>query len=222
MPAVLFGSISTVADTSELQRAAFNRAFETHGLDWRWRHEDYLALLEQSGGQQRIADYAASRGEEVDAAAVHRTKSTLFQESLTAAGLQPRPGVVETIHAAQAAGVEVGLVTTTSPDNVAALLAALSPALGREDFDVVVDVTDVAAPKPDEAAYTYALKQLAQGAAGCVAIEDNLGGVHAAVAAGLHCVAFPNENTAGHTFTEADSTVDALDFDQLRTRYLEV
>ena len=40
MPAILFGSISTVADTSELQREAFNQAFAEHGLDWRWDRDD--------------------------------------------------------------------------------------------------------------------------------------------------------------------------------------
>jgi hypothetical protein len=34
MSAILFGSISTLADTSELQRRAFNEAFSAHGLDW--------------------------------------------------------------------------------------------------------------------------------------------------------------------------------------------
>ena len=33
MSSVLFGSISTVADTSEVQRQAFNRAFAEHGLE---------------------------------------------------------------------------------------------------------------------------------------------------------------------------------------------
>ena len=37
MSAILFGSISTIADTSELQRQAFNQAFKAHGLDWDWR-----------------------------------------------------------------------------------------------------------------------------------------------------------------------------------------
>jgi HAD superfamily hydrolase (TIGR01509 family) len=222
MPAVLFGSISTVADTSELQRESFNRAFEHHRLDWHWGRDEYLDLLRQSGGEQRIADYAGQRGEQVDAAAVHRTKSQLFQDSLTATELTPRPGVVETIHTAKADGIAVGLVTTTSPGNVDALLAALAPAVTRADFDVVVDATDVEASKPDEAAYAFALKQLAQGAAGCVAIEDNLDGVRSAKAAGLPCVAFPNANTAGHSFTAADETVDRVDLGDLRSRYLEV
>ena len=67
MSALLLGSISTVADTSELQRQAFNQAFEAHGLDWRWDRDDYRAMLSTSGGQDRIAGYARSRGEDVDA-----------------------------------------------------------------------------------------------------------------------------------------------------------
>ena len=45
MPALLLGSISTVADTSELQRQAFNQAFEEHGLDWQWDQDQYRAML---------------------------------------------------------------------------------------------------------------------------------------------------------------------------------
>jgi phosphoglycolate phosphatase-like HAD superfamily hydrolase len=60
MSAILFGSISTLVDSSELQRRAFNEAFESHGLDWQWSQPDYVAMLESNGGAQRIADYATS------------------------------------------------------------------------------------------------------------------------------------------------------------------
>ena len=104
MSAILFGSISTVADTSELQRESFNQAFEQHDLDWNWNRDEYLKMLKKSGGQQRIADYASSRGVEVDAAAVHQTKSDLFQKSLTESGVSARPGVVETVRSAKTRG----------------------------------------------------------------------------------------------------------------------
>ena len=73
MPAILFGPISTISDTSELQRQAFNDAFAEHGLDWNWGLDEYRALLTSNGGAARIADYAAERGDEVDAQAVHAT-----------------------------------------------------------------------------------------------------------------------------------------------------
>ena len=214
MSAILIGSISTVADTSERQREAFNAAFAEHGLDWTWDRDEYVRMLSSSGGAQRIADYAAARGEAVDADAVHATKSELFRDGVAGSGLSARPGVAQTIRAARDAGIKVALVTTTSPDNVATLLDAL-PDVARDEFDLVVDATQVDTPKPDAAAYDYALRTLGERPENCVAVEDNVGGVAAANAAGLRCVAFPNENTAAHDFAPAAETVDQLEFDRL-------
>jgi HAD superfamily hydrolase (TIGR01509 family) len=211
MPAVFFGSISTLADTSELQRQAFNDAFSAYGLDWQWSREDYRSMLGSNGGAQRIADYAASHGQDVDAAAVHAKKSQVFRELLASSTVTPRSGVVDVIEEAKRGGQKLGLVTTTSKDNVSALLSALQPHLNADTFDVIVDVDSVSSPKPDPAAYSHALEQLGEDAADAVAIEDNPGGVQAATAAGISCVAFPNENTAGSDFTAAAETVDSLD-----------
>jgi HAD superfamily hydrolase (TIGR01509 family) len=216
MSAVLFGSISTVADTSEMQRQAFNQAFAAHGLGWRWDHGDYLAMLATSGGQARIGAYASSLGQTVDARAVHETKSAIFQESLASSPLSPRPGVLQTIQDAKRQGLKVGLVTTTSRANITALLGALSPDITASDFEVIVDATSVAAPKPDQAAYAFALQTLGEKHGDCVAIEDNVDGVQAARSAGLTCVAFPNENTAKHDFAAADRTVDRVDLSELQ------
>lgn len=216
MTAVLFGSVSTLADTSELQREAFNGAFEAHGLDWHWSQDDYRSMLAGSGGRNRIAAYADERGQAVDADAVHQTKSELFQQALTNSALEPRPGVVETITAAKDQGTKIALVTTTSPDNVSSLLAALGPHLDGAHLDLVVDSSSVQQPKPDKAAYTFALDTLGEEARDCVAVEDNVGGVESAVAAGVACVAFPNENTADHDFVGAADRVERVDLDTLQ------
>lgn len=217
MSAILFGSISTLADTSELQRRAFNEAFAAHGLDWTWERTDYVRMLESNGGADRVAAYAEARGEEVDAAAVHRSKSEIFQKLLGDGGIEPRSGVVDTVEAARRDGVKLGLVTTTSPENVSALIAALSPHVDVADFDVVVDSSQVSTPKPDRAAYDFALEQLGVHAQDAVAIEDNLGGVQSAMSAGVNVVAFPNENTREHGFDPAAVRVDRLDASELRT-----
>lgn len=216
MSAILFGSISTLADTSELQREAFNRAFADHGLTWRWDRDDYLAMLEKSGGADRIAAYAEAVGDEVDAAAVHATKSERFRESLATSPVSARPGVVETIRSARDGGLRVGLVTTTAKDNVTALLDALAPDVSAADFDVVLDKSDAERPKPDRDVYDVAVSRLHEQATACVAIEDNVQGAQAAHAAGVACVAFPNQNTAGHEFAAADRRVDRLELDELR------
>lgn len=215
MPALLFGSISTLADTSELQRRAFNEAFAAHGLDWDWCREDYVAMLGSNGGRQRVADYASARGEDVDADAVHATKSKLFQKLVIDADLEPRPGVVATIERAKQQGYRLGLVTTTSAANVSALLAALHGHIDGDAFDLVVDGSAVDHPKPDPAVYEFALGKLGEEQAGVVAIEDNVGGLRAAVEAGLRCIAFPNQNTVDGDFSAAVEKVDVLDADRV-------
>jgi HAD superfamily hydrolase (TIGR01509 family) len=215
--AVLLGSISTVVDTSEIQRRAFNDAFARHGLDWEWDRERYVAMLESNGGRDRIAEYAQSVGESVDADAVHATKSQIFQELLASSGARPRPGVAETIRAAHEQGLRVGLVTSTSKENVAALLDAVKDEIGAGELDVVIDSSRVERTKPDPAAYRVALDELGLAAADCVAVEDNVGGTRAAEAAGIPVVAFPNENTASSDFPSAVGRVDHLDLAELRS-----
>lgn len=211
MPAVLFGSISTLADTSELQRQAFNQAFERAGLDWEWSRDDYASMLESSGGARRIQDYAESRGEDVDAAAVHASKSEIFQELLGNSTVSTRPGVTGTIATAREHNFKLGFITTTSRANIDALLSALEPEVSAETFDLIVDSESVAEAKPDAAAYEFALEELDESAENVIAIEDNVGGVAAAVSAGISCIAFPNENTNDGVFTAAIQIVDSLD-----------
>ena len=219
MPAVLFGSIGTIADTSELQREAFNGAFREHGLDWKWSREEYQRLLQDSGGANRIAAYAEAQGDEVDAAAVHATKSRLFQEKLRVTELAPRPGLVDTIDQVRANGYKLALVTTTSAENIEALTEAMRPQLDIASFDLIVDTSSVERSKPDPEAYRFALERLDEKPTECLAVEDNIGGVQAAVSAGVTCVAFPGENNVDHEFDGAADRVDELAFAELRTLF---
>ncbi|MHC1561059.1 HAD-IA family hydrolase [Actinomycetospora sp. C-140] len=215
MTALLFGSISSVADTSEIQREAFNIAFAEHGLDWHWDRDDYRSRLDSAGGEARIAEEARRRGEDVDAAAVHATKSQRFREQLRSGGVAPRPGFLDALQTAKTNGWKTGFVTTTSRDNVLAVIDALGPTVSADDFDVVVAADQVATPKPDPAAYTFALQALGEDPAKAVAVEDNRDGVRAAAAAGVTVLAFPNENTAGSEFPGAARRVDALTADEV-------
>ena len=48
MKAILFGSIGTLIETSNIQRESFNQAFKEIGLDWYWDQESYKQLLKKS------------------------------------------------------------------------------------------------------------------------------------------------------------------------------
>jgi HAD superfamily hydrolase (TIGR01509 family) len=219
MAAILFGSISTLADTSELQRQAFNDAFRSHGLDWSWDRDTYRDMLAGNGGTGRIAAYAERRGDDIDAASVHASKTDRFHELLSSQPVAARAGILDCLRAAQARGIAVAVATTTSPANIAAVLASAEVDAGA--LALVLDAEQVSHPKPDPEVYRVALERLAERAGACVAIEDNPGGVVAATAAGLPCVAFPNANTVGLDFPGAAATIDRVDLDGLLA-HLEV
>jgi HAD superfamily hydrolase (TIGR01509 family) len=216
MSAILFGSIGAIAETSELQRLAFNQAFTLHKLDWQWSRDEYITLLEKSGGQNRVLDYAKSLGISVDAEAIHHSKSEIFQKLLQERPLEARSGVVEVMQMAKQSGLKLAFVTATSKQNVMSILEALKNEINESDFDLVVSASDIEHPKPAPDAYNFALKQLGQMPQSCVAVEDNFCGLEAAKAAGLACIAFPGENTAHHNFEAADLCVNRLDFKQLQ------
>jgi HAD superfamily hydrolase (TIGR01509 family) len=214
MKAVLFGSISTLADTSELQRRAFNDIFAEAGLDWHWDQESYRAMLATNGGEHRIAGFARDRGAVVDPATLHDAKNQRFIALLADADVVLRPGVAAVIEGARSGDARVAFATTTSRQTIDALLGALAPSVAADDFALITDVTSVTSPKPSPDVYVHACAEIDVAPADCVAIEDNPGGFAAALAAGIPCVAFPNENTRALDFGTA-ATVDAITADAL-------
>lgn len=202
MKAVFFGSLSVLADTSELQRTAFNLAFQEAGLPWDWSQDHYRKQLMSSGGQDRIADYAAQQGMEVDAEALHARKSAIFQNALGSAQLDMRQVPREIMAFAKNAGLKLAFLSTSSRENVEALVCALNDA-SMDDFALVTSIEDVSASKPAPDIYTYALAEMGLEAQDVIALEDNAPGVQAAQAAGITCLAYPNQNTAGHDFGTA-------------------
>ena len=215
MAAILFGSIGTIVETSELQREAFNRAFEDHDLDWNWSRTEYRELLTNSGGADRIETYAKSRNQKVDARAIHLSKSERFQQMLRNTPLRPREGVSDVIRSSKTNGFKIAFVTTTLRANLDALFESVRSHILKSDFDLVTDASLIQCPKPAGDVYDYALQSLAEDHTTSIAIEDNVDGVMAARSEGLHCFAFPGINTASHDYRHANDVVTQLDFDKL-------
>ena len=216
MPAILFGSIGTIADTSELQRQAFNKAFALHNLEWQWSRAEYISFLEKSGGACRIQEYAKSMEQSVDASAIHHSKSEIFQKALHEESLMARPGVVDVIQKAKQNQLKLGLVTGTSRQNVLSILEVLRHEIDANDFDVVVNSSNVQYTKPAKDVYEFALRELNEMPHNCIAIENNIDGLISAKSAGIACIAFPDENTADHTFNGASLLVKQLEFEDLQ------
>jgi HAD superfamily hydrolase (TIGR01509 family) len=170
---------------------AFNQAFEQLGLPWLWDIARYGELLRVTGGRERIladlrtrSDAPVSAGErEALALDLHQRKNKAYATLVADGGIGLRDGVVELLDEARARGLRQGIATTTSRDNVAALLSRQLGAAWAQRFDVIVCGEDVAAKKPDPEVYTRAVHALGLKPLQVLAIEDSPGGVAAAQAA---------------------------------------
>jgi HAD superfamily hydrolase (TIGR01509 family) len=215
LKAVIFGAIGVIAETSDLQRQAFNTAFAEAGLDWVWDAQTYRALLSINGGQARLRAYRdedAGRLDVSDAeiAALHERKSHHYV-GLTADGmLKPRAGVTQLIQSCQDSGVRVALCTSTSRGNVNAVRAALGDALDFSAFASITTIDKIAAVKPAPDAYFHCLSALGLTADEVIAIEDTPVSMASARAAGIKVIATPGAMTADQDFSDAALVVDNL------------
>ncbi len=211
--AVLFGAIGVIAETSDIQRRAFNTAFKQRGLDWHWDRDQYRALLEQAGGRERLRQLNQSKGaglDEADILALHRRKTEIACAEIVARKTQARPGVLETIQEARARGIKVGLITTTSMANIVAILEAIGR-INNDTFDVIVSFEDVMFAKPHPEAYEIGLGKLGVHPDHAVAIEDTATSLESARRAGLRTICTPGALTDQQDFSAADQILEFVD-----------
>lgn len=212
---ILWDVDGTLADTErDGHRVAFNMAFQEAGHSREWDVPTYGELLAVTGGKERIK-FDIERGgmpempyEKI--AGLHARKTEHYQSLIAEGRIPLRPGVRRLLEEAYAAGITLGVATTTTP---AALDALIEHSLGREWFDrfAVLAAGDIVpAKKPAPDIYTYAMEQLGVSAENTLALEDSENGWKAANAAGLKCVVTVNDYTRSHDFTGADLVVSEL------------
>lgn len=216
--ALIFDVDGTLADTEEAHRQGFNDAFDAHGLEFRWSRELYSELLQVTGGKERLAAFfaravvtASERERLFDLIPrLHATKTSFYIERIELGRVPVRSGVRRLMAEARAAGVKLAIASTTSADNVAALLEG---SLGDEalaGFSVIAAGDVVPRKKPAPDIYQLALRRLGVTARCAVAFEDSAIGVAAAKAAGLLTIATPSDWTRGQDFAAADLVLPCL------------
>ncbi|MDP4023517.1 HAD-IA family hydrolase [Methylobacterium sp. NEAU 140] len=213
--ALIFDVDGTLAETEDLHRRAFNRAFAALGLPWTWDEALYADLLSVMGGKERLAHYIDTRhaGEaealHARAGEIHALKTEAYGDLVVADALPLRPGIKRLIAEARAAGVLVAVATTTSPPNVERLVAVNYPA-GERPFDVIAAGDEATRKKPAADVFELALDRLGVGPDEAVAIEDSAAGISAARAAELPVLATRSRYTPGHSLDGAFSAVSDL------------
>ena len=219
LKALIFDVDGTLSETErDGHRVAFNRAFHDAGLDWEWSQEFYALLLEVAGGKERIRHYIDHYAKGFDISHnldtfigdLHRLKTRHYLALLNTGAIPLRPGITRLLKEARAAGLDLAIATTTSPENVTTLLRTSLDKAAPSWFKVIAagDIVPVKKPAPD--VYLYVMHRLRLTAGQCIAIEDSRNGLLAARAANIETIITVNGYTRQHDFAEALLVVDQI------------
>jgi HAD superfamily hydrolase (TIGR01509 family) len=190
---IIFGSIGTIVETSDIQRKSFNKAFKKFGLNWYWSKNEYKKLLKMSGGENRLSNYAKKKNIKINTLKLRNLKTKFFNNYLKKNKLKPRAGVTNVIKFCKKNNIKLGFASSTSINNINSIFFALENTIKKKDFDFIGNSKLVSKKKPYPDIYKVALKKFDLSSKQCLAIEDTEVSMKSALSAKIICIAFPGK-----------------------------
>jgi HAD superfamily hydrolase (TIGR01509 family) len=221
LEALIFDCDGVLVDTErDGHRVGFNRAFAQFGIDAGWDVPLYGKLLQVAGGKERMRAYfdeygwpedkvAEFGGQDALILALHKAQTEITAGLVAEDALPLRPGIGRIVDEAIAAGVRLGVCTTSNPRFIDAVLDLFGPAR-KAKFEFVHAGDVVSRKKPDPEIYELAKQSLRLPVDRCVVIEDSRNGLLAAHGAGLPTLITTSTYTVDEDFTEAERVVPEL------------
>ncbi|MDG4812803.1 HAD family hydrolase [Hydrogenovibrio sp. 3SP14C1] len=219
LQALLFDVDGTLSDTErDGHRVAFNMAFEEAGLDWNWSENLYGELLAVTGGKERIRFYLEKfnttfeKPDNFDQFVkdLHAAKTKFYTQLMGEGKIPLRAGVERLINEAREVGMRMAVVTTTTPENVTALLTNTLGPDSESWFEVIAAGDIVPAKKPAPDIYDWALEQMNLKPEQAIAFEDSYNGILSSVAANLRTIVTINEYTKNDDFAQAELVLNHM------------
>jgi len=186
--ALIFGSIDSLVDTSELELRAHNDVFARFDLDWNWSHDTMASLRPLPSRMARIDEYGFRSGDLLShhvLVDLHDEVQQTYAEAISHAGVA-RTGVRELIESARSAGWAIALVTPESRE-----IATATTEVSGIYVDHVID--DVQPSVNSQTRMQICFDTIGVRPADAIVVVESLQSRDAVVSTGAPVVVFPGE-----------------------------
>lgn len=201
--AVIFDLDGVLIDSEPINIKAAQQAFSEFGYTLSdedislipGRHsDDYIPVIVKNNNLSLLPEQVVS--------SIHQHYHVLWQQMVVL-----MPGAFETLSLLKEKGIILALATSASRSTVEMFLNKFG---FTNYFTVIISADDIRHRKPHPEPYLMALAKLHKPSSSLIVVEDTAIGVTAAKAAGLYCVAVPNEFTRNQDFSQADHVCTSL------------
>ena len=199
---VIFDLDGLLANTEALHRGAYQEVFSALGVEL--SDEEYEDHWIRRG--KGIDAFVEQRNLVIDPQLIRRRKARRYEE-MVRSGVEPMPGARELLCSLKDRK-RLALATSSYPMDACAVLVALG---FMEFFSCVATKENVDRIKPYPDLFLHVADEMNAPPEQCLVIEDAEKGILAADAAGMKCIAIPNEHTRSNDFSKATLVLHSLD-----------
>ncbi|MCB9359152.1 HAD family phosphatase [Candidatus Woesearchaeota archaeon] len=205
--AIIFDFDGIIVDSEPLHFKTHRLVLEKHGIFI--SEEDYKKYGVSHGSDSFYSEMAKKYNKKINFQETKKERRKLFVDSIDSE-LKLRDDfdvLIESLHGKY----KIGIASATKTGIIKQILEKFNL---TKYFDEIVGGDEIKKNKPFPDIYLEAARRLDIPVEECIAIEDSESGLTAAKAAGMKCIAVPNDFTVHQDFSKADKIIDSLkDFD---------
>ena len=192
---VIFDMDGTLLDTEKLYLRFWLEAANRMGYPMKEEHALAIRATAASVAEPMLKRLVCP---EFDYHGVRALRRRIMEEYVDIHGIDPKPGMIETLRAIRERGLRIGLATATPEPRARKYLRMVG---AEQYFDAVTcaDMVEHGKPAPD--IYLLACARTGVRPSEALAVEDAPSGIRSAHAAGMRAVLIPDMDVPGEEIT---------------------
>ena len=204
LQAAIFDMDGLMIDSEHLQWLATNAALAPYSV--RIEEAQWAGMIGRRA-LEILTEIKSKHGLDASVEELLSEKNKAYRE-LIRRDVPVMSGLYKAIDNCRQAGLRMALASSSILQDITLVLNSLRLA---SVFEVIVSGDEVTHGKPDPEIFLAAARLLEIDPANCLVLEDTTHGVEAAKAAGMVCVAVPNNFAREQDFRRADVVLHSLD-----------